>query len=132
MHSHLGEPFNSVGYMGRLYFAQDVSAVTAACLMVKHSLYDAVGGFEEKLTVAYNDVDFCLKLRELGLLNICTPYAELFHYESISRGYENNSEKRERFQSEVAFMKQKWKTVLEQGDPYYNPNMSKRRPWKLY
>lgn len=132
VHSHLGEPFNSVGYMGRLYFAQDVSAVTAACLMVKHSLYDAAGGFEEKLTVAYNDVDFCLKLRELGLLNICTPYAELFHYESISRGYENNSEKRERFQSEVAFMKQKWKTVLEQGDPYYNPNMSKRRPWKLY
>lgn len=132
VHSHIGEPFSSVGYMGRLYFAQDVSAVTAACLMVKHSLYDAVGGFEEKLTVAYNDVDFCLKLRERGLLNICTPYAELFHYESVSRGYENNKEKQERFQSEVAFMKQKWKKVLEQGDPFYNPNMSKKRPWKLY
>lgn len=132
VHSHVGEPFSSVGYMGRLYFAQDVSAVTAACLMVKHSLYDAVGGFEEKLTVAYNDVDFCLKLRERGLLNICTPYAELYHYESISRGYENKPEKQQRFQSEVAFMKEKWGTVLEQGDPYYNPNMSKSRPWKLY
>lgn len=132
VHSHVGEPFSSVGYMGRLYFAQDVSAVTAACLMVKHSLYDAVGGFEEKLTVAYNDVDFCLKLRERGLLNICTPYAELYHYESISRGYENKPEKQQRFRSEVAFMKEKWGTVLEQGDPYYNPNMSKSRPWKLY
>ncbi len=131
-HSHLGEPFHSVGYMGRLYFAQDVSAVTAACLMVKHALYDAVGGMEEALTVAYNDVDFCLKLREQGYLNIFTPYAELFHYESISRGYEDNPEKKQRFQSEVAFMKEKWKTVLEQGDPYYNPNMSRKRPWKLY
>lgn len=131
VHSHAGEPFSSVGYMGRLYFAQDVSAVTAACLMVKKSLYEAVGGFEEKLAVAYNDVDFCLKLREKDLLNICTPYAELFHYESVSRGYEVKPEKQQRFQREVAYMKNKWKTVLEQGDPYYNPNMSKQRPWKL-
>lgn len=131
VHSHAGEPFSSVGYMGRLYFAQDVSAVTAACLMVKRSLYEAVKGFEEELAVAYNDVDFCLKLRELGLLNICTPYAELFHYESVSRGYEVKPEKKQRFQQEVAYMKKKWKTVLEQGDPYYNPNMSQLRPWKL-
>lgn len=131
VHSHAGEPFSSVGYMGRLYFAQDVSAVTAACLMVKRSLYEAVKGFEEELAVAYNDVDFCLKLREQGLLNICTPYAELFHYESVSRGYEVKPEKKQRFQQEVAYMKKKWKTVLEQGDPYYNPNMSQLRPWKL-
>lgn len=131
VHSHVGEPFSSVGYMGRLYFAQDVSAVTAACLMVRHNLFDKVNGLDEELTVAYNDVDFCLKLRELGLLNICTPYAELFHYESLTRGYENTKEKKERFNQEVALMKEKWRNTLEKGDPFYNPNMSAERPWKF-
>ena len=125
-----GHAFNKVhkqelGYMGRLCYAQNMSAVTAACLMVKASIYNEVNGFDEKLSVAYNDVDFCVKIREKGYLIVWTPYAEAYHYESKSRGYETESpEKIQRFNKEVEYFKNKWKDVLEKGDPYYNPNFS--------
>ncbi len=130
-HSHAGEPGGSVGYMGRLFYAQNVSAVTAACLMVSKEKYEEAGGFEEELSVAYNDVDFCLKLRSFGYLNVFTPYAEAMHYESKSRGYDMEGEKKQRLEQEAAYMRNKWKDVLEQGDPFYNLNMSLERPWKM-
>ncbi len=125
-----GHAFNKVpkqdlGYMGRLCYAQNMSAVTAACMMVKASVYREVGGFDEKLLVAYNDIDFCLKIREKGYLIVWTPHAEAYHYESKTRGYEDESpEKRERFMREVALFETKWKDVLSKSDPYYNPNFS--------
>lgn len=126
-HTHYGLAKDNLGYMGRLCYAQNVSAVTGACLMVSRELYDSVGGLEEKLAVALNDVDLCLKLRHKGLLNVFTPFAELFHYESISRGSdvdERSAEKAERYNKECDFFKDKWKEDLEKGDPYYNPNFS--------
>ena len=122
-HSHYGVDHDNLGYMGRLCYAQDVSAVTAACLMIRRSKYDEVNGLDEGYAVAFNDVDFCLKLREKGYLNIFTPFAELYHYESASRGAETG-EKRQRFQSECNRFRERWKEILETGDPYYNPNFS--------
>ena len=92
-HSHYRMPRQNLGYMGRLCYAQDVSAVTGACLLVKKSLYEAVEGLDEGFAVSLNDVDFCLKLRERGLLNVFTPFAELYHYESVSRGLDTDGEK---------------------------------------
>ncbi len=129
-HSHYKLPKDNLGYMGRLCYAQNVSAVTGACLMTKRSLYEEVGGLNEELAVALNDVDFCLKLREKGLLNVFTPYAELFHYESRSRGSDvtGSDDKAltnaERYNKECDYFKEKWKKVLEKGDPYFNPNFS--------
>ncbi|MCM1045105.1 MAG: glycosyltransferase family 2 protein [Candidatus Gastranaerophilales bacterium] len=123
-HSHYKQHRQNLGYMGRLCYAQDVSAVTGACLLVKKSLYEEVGGLDEGFVVSLNDVDFCLKLRERGLLNVFTPFAELFHYESASRGLDDVGEKAERYERESAKFREKWKKVLEQGDPYYNPNFS--------
>ncbi len=126
-HTHYRMNKENLGYMGRLCYAQDVSAVTGACMMVEKSLYDAVSGLSEEFAVALNDVDFCLKLREKGYLNVFTPFAELFHYESRSRGtdVENaSSENEKRYNEESALFREKWKKVLEAGDPYYNPNFS--------
>ena len=123
-HTHYKQHRQNLGYMGRLCYAQNVSAVTGACLMVKKSLYDEVGGLEEGFAVSLNDVDFCLKLRKRGLLNVFTPFAELYHYESISRGLDDNGEKAERYNKESEKFRKKWKTMLEAGDPYYNPNFS--------
>lgn len=123
-HTHYKQSRENLGYMGRLCYAQDVSAVTGACLMVKKELFEKVGGLEEGFAISLNDVDFCLKLRELGLLNVFTPFAELYHYESISRGLDDQGEKAERYNKESAQFREKWKTVLEKGDPYYNPNFS--------
>jgi GT2 family glycosyltransferase len=129
-HSHYKLPKDNLGYMGRLCYAQNVSAVTGACLMTRHSLYTEVGGLNEDLAVALNDVDYCLKLRQKGLLNVFTPYAELFHYESRSRGSdvsaesEKERENAERYNRECEYFKNKWKEVLEKGDPYFNPNFS--------
>ena len=127
-HSHYGMAKENLGYMGRLCYAQNVSAVTGACMMVKKELFDKVGGLSEEFTVALNDVDFCLKLRELGLLNVFTPFAELFHYESASRGTDvtddASKENAERYNKESELFKSKWKEVLEKGDPYFNPNFS--------
>lgn len=123
-HTHYRQSRQNLGYMGRLCYAQNVSAVTGACLMVKKSLFEAVGGLEESFAVSLNDVDFCLKLRERGLLNVFTPFAELFHYESISRGADDSGENAKRYDRESERFREKWKAVLEAGDPYYNPNFS--------
>ena len=123
-HSHYKMPQQNLGYMGRLCYAQNMSAVTGACLMVKKSLYEQVGGLEETFEISLNDVDFCLKLREAGLLNVWTPFAQLYHYESISRGLDDQGEKAERYNRESEKFREKWKQLLEEGDPYYNPNFS--------
>lgn len=123
-HTHYKQHRQNLGYMGRLCYAQDVSAVTGACLLVKKSLFEEVGGLEEEFAISLNDVDFCLKLREKGLLNVFTPFAELFHYESVSRGLDDNGEKARRYNRESERFREKWKEQLEAGDPYYNPNFS--------
>ena len=123
-HSHYRVNYENLGYMGRLCYAQDVSAVTGACLMVKKSLYEEAGGLDEDFRVALNDVDFCLKLREKGYLNIWTPFCELYHYESASRGTDLSGPGAERYESECERFRNKWKEVLDKGDPYYNVNFS--------
>ena len=122
-HTHYKDDKMHLGYMGRLCYAQDVTAVTGACLLVGRKQYDEVGGLDETFSVAFNDVDFCLKLRKAGYLNVFTPFCELFHYESKTRGMEEG-EKLKRFQNEVALFREKWKAELEAGDPYFNPNFS--------
>lgn len=123
-HSHYKQHRENLGYMGRLCYAQDVSAVTGACLLVKKSLFEEVGGLEEDFAISLNDVDFCLKLREKGYLNVFTPFAELYHFESISRGLDDQGQKAQRYDRESQQFREKWKKVLEVGDPYYNPNFS--------
>ncbi|MBQ9929090.1 MAG: glycosyltransferase family 2 protein [Lachnospiraceae bacterium] len=123
-HSHYGQHRENLGYMGRLCYTQNVSAVTGACLLVKKSLFEEVGGLDEGFAISLNDVDFCLKLRKKGLLNVFTPFAELYHYESISRGLDNEGEKAKRYNQESEKFRNKWKEVLDAGDPYYNPNFS--------
>lgn len=123
-HTHYKQNRQNLGYMGRLCYAQNVSAVTGACLMVKKSLYTEVGGLDESFAISLNDVDFCLKLRQKGLLNVWTPFAELFHYESVSRGLDDQGEKAERYNRESAQFRDKWHRELEAGDPYYNLNFS--------
>lgn len=127
-HSHYKMAKENLGYMGRLCYAQNVSAVTGACLMVKKALFDEVGGLSEDLAVALNDVDLCLKLRGKGLLNVFTPFAELFHYESASRGTdvtaEASADKAQRYERECELFRNRWKQELERGDPYFNPNFS--------
>ena len=123
-HSHYGQHRENLGYMGRLCYAQDVSAVTGACLMVARKLFWDVGGLDESFAVSLNDVDFCLKLREKGHLNVFTPFAELYHFESVSRGLDDQGEKARRYEEESERFRRKWKEVLEKGDPYYNPNFS--------
>ncbi len=126
-HIFKGIGAKETGYFTRAALPQNYSAVTAACLLVKKKLFQQVGGFdEENLKVAFNDVDFCLKVRDAGYRNIWTPYAQLYHYESKSRGYENTPEKKLRFQSEVACMKLKWSEKL-QNDPAYNCNLTLKR-----
>ncbi len=126
-HAHYRQPKENLGYMGRLYYAQDMSAVTAACMMVKRAVYEKLNGFDEAFEVAYNDVDFCMRLRKEGYLNVFTPYAELYHYESKSRGLEDTKDKRKRFEKEVKMFKERWKKELEEGDPYFNPNFDLMR-----
>ncbi|MBP3886996.1 MAG: glycosyltransferase family 2 protein [Cellulosilyticum sp.] len=123
-HIHHGILKEEYGYFGRASVVQNLNAVTAACLMIKTSVFKEINGLDENLAVAFNDVDMCLRVRELGYLIIFNPYAELYHYESKSRGIENTPEKLERFQQEEAQLKQRWKEVFLQGDCYYNPNLS--------
>lgn len=126
-HTHYGQSRENLGYMGRLCYAQNVTAVTGACLLVKSSLYHEVGGLEEEFVISLNDVDFCLKLREKGLLNVFTPFAELYHYESVSRGLDDQGEKAERYNRESDRFRRKWSRQLALGDPYYNINFSLER-----
>jgi len=139
--SYAGHPHKHVeggysGYLNRLHNIQNVSAVTGAMLMVKRELYNALGGFDEHLfKIACNDVDFCLRLRSQGLLNIFTPYARAYHHESVSRGYEDTPEKKARFEKEVDAFRKRHGEVLSQGDPYYNRHLRLdteavlARPW---
>ncbi len=123
-HGHYKQPDSKLGYMGRLCYAQNVSAVTGACLLVKKAVFEQVGGLEESFEISLNDVDFCLKLREAGYLNVWTPFAELYHHESISRGLDDKGEKAARYNRESEQFRTKWKEALEKGDPYYNPNFT--------
>lgn len=116
------------GYLHKASLTMDYSAVTAACLMVKRDVYEQVGGFTEELAVAFNDVDFCLKVREKGYLVVYQPRVEGYHYESKSRGSEDSREKVERFQREIEYMRNHWISILKDGDPYYNPNFSSTYP----
>ncbi|WP_116473691.1 glycosyltransferase [Zobellella maritima] len=123
-HSHKYYEKSEVGYFSRLLLSQAVSAVTAACLLVRREVFEQVGGLDEvNLKVAFNDVDFCLKVREAGYRNVWATYAELYHHESISRGAEDTPEKIKRFNFETQFMKNKWGALLK-NDPYYNPNLT--------
>jgi GT2 family glycosyltransferase len=122
-HAHVDLQRGDPGYFARAHLAQDISAVTAACAVVKRDAYLQVGGFDENLAVTFNDVDFCLRLREAGYRIIWTPYAELIHHESASRGFDNSAPKQVRFLAEVDYMKSKWGDIL-QRDPFYNPNLS--------
>jgi len=122
-HSHKFFRQHHHGYHSRLSLVQNYSAVTAAALLVRKSVFHEVGGMETELSVAFNDVDFCLKVREAGYRNLWTPFAELIHHESVSRGYEDSPEKQARFNQEVNYMKSKWGHILE-NDPCYSPNLS--------
>lgn len=117
-------PADDCGYFARGIIQQNLNAVTAACMLTKKEVYEKVKGFEEKLAVAFNDIDLCLKVRKAGYLIVYDPEALLYHHESISRGKEDTLEKRNRFEGEVDYMAKKWKDVLEKGDEYYNPNLS--------
>lgn len=121
-HKHFKE--DHPGYFSRLFLSQNYSAVTAACLVVQKHIFNAVGGLnEENLAIAFNDIDFCLKVQKLGLRNLFTPWAELYHHESISRGKEDTPAKLRRFRKEVLFMKTSWPEELK-NDPYYNRNLT--------
>lgn len=120
-HLHRHFPRRHPGYMGRLSYAHNLSAVTAACIMVPRTVWERVGGLDEGYAVAFNDVDLCMKIRDVGYLIVFTPFAEAYHYESLSRGSEDTPEKRARFVGEIERFYDKWKRVLDRGDPYYNP-----------
>jgi len=124
-HAYVGLPRGYPGHGGRAKVVQQLSAVTAACLLVSRVAYDAVGGLDEELAVAFNDVDLCLRLGAHGYRNMWTPFAELYHHESASRGTENTPEKYERFRSEVRLMESRWGHLLK-ADPAYNPNLTLR------
>lgn len=123
-HVLTGENGDDAGEFGRLQAIQDVSAVTGACLMIDADVFREVGGFDENLKVALNDVDLCMKVRKKGLLVVLDPSVRLYHFESKSRGYEETEEKHERFKSEIRRFRAKWKDELAAGDPYYNPNLT--------
>lgn len=123
-HCFVMQPRGFTGYCHRIICAQDYSAVTAACMMVKKKAFDEVDGLSEELQVAFNDIDFCMKLRQAGYLIVYNPYAELYHYESKSRGLEDTPEKVARFNREVATFAKRWPEILRDGDPYYNPNLT--------
>lgn len=123
-HCFVLQPRGTTGYCHRIICAQDYSAVTAACMMVKRSAFEEVGGLTEELAVAFNDIDFCMKLRTAGYLIVYNPYAELYHYESKSRGLEDTPEKVARFNKEIQIFERRWPDIMRDGDPYYNPNLT--------
>ncbi len=124
----LGSGREQVGYFYRSTCVQDLSAVTGACLLTSRADYDSVGGFDEDLAVAFNDVDFCLKLRAKNKLVVYTPFSEWYHLESLSRGYDHaDSAKKDRMEAETDIFMKRWGSLIEKGDPYYNPNLSTKR-----
>ena len=126
-HTFIGLHKAENSYFHRAMCAQDYSAVTAACMMSKKSVFEKAGGFSEDLAVAFNDIDYCMKVRSLGKVVVYAPYAVLYHYESKSRGLEDTPEKVDRFNREVARFAKKWPDILREGDPYYNPNLTLRK-----
>ncbi len=114
---------SEIGYHGRAVVVNNYSAVTAACLMTKKELYKRVNGLDERFKVAFNDIDFCMKIRKENKLIVYTPYAKLYHYESRTRGYEDTPEKRQRFNNEIQLFEKKWKRELDKKDPYFNKNL---------
>lgn len=131
-HVNTGIGRDDYGYMVRARINCNYSAVTAACMMTKKSLFEKVGGFDEQFVVACNDVDYCLKLRELGKMIVFNAFSEWYHYESKSRGYEDTEEKLKRFEGEIDKFQVKWKRILEEGDPFYNKNFPvTRAPFTL-
>jgi GT2 family glycosyltransferase len=127
-HAHHWYNRSAFGYFGRLIATQNLSAVTAACLMTRRHIFDEAGGFDERFTLAFNDVDLCIKIRRNGRLIVWTPFAELYHHESLTRGEDDTLEKQERFRSEVELFVKKWYQLLQKGDPYYNPNLTLLEP----
>lgn len=125
-HSHRGIGRNEPGYFCRAQLRQNLSAVTAACLLVKREIYNEVGGLDEQFEVAYNDVDFCLRVRAAGYQNIYTPNSELYHHESKTRGSDNTKSKQKRFDKEKALLLERWSIIIE-NDPAYNPNLTRSR-----
>ncbi len=123
-HVFTGLPDDECGYMCRAECTQNYSAVTAACMMTKKSVFDSVGGFSEDLKVAFNDIDYCLKVRESGKLLVYSPYARLYHHESKSRGQEDTKAKVRRFNQEISSFRNKWPDILINGDPCYNLNLT--------
>lgn len=123
-HAFLGCPHDAPGFCLRAVVPQNLSAVTAACMLMRRKVFEEVGGFDERFSVAFNDVDLCLKIRKSGYLIVYNPYAELYHYESKSRGYDDTPEKRERFIGEINLFQDRWREFLASGDPYYNPNLT--------
>ena len=130
-HAFSGVDRESCGYGGKLCYAQDVSAVTGACMMMRRDIWQRVGGFDEKFPVNYNDVDFCLRVRREGFLVLWTPYAELYHFESKSRGRVDTLGKRVRLAAEIQRFCEIWKSEMGKGDPYYNPEFSLRHSYRL-
>ena len=127
-HFFINYPRENHGYFNLADCQRDLSAVTAACMMVRRTVFEAVGGFDERLAVAYNDVDFCLKVREKGLLVVYTPEVELYHYESLSRGEENDAEKRRRYYGEWGLLLHRWSDFFADGDPSYTPQLQPTLP----
>lgn len=126
-HTFIGLHKSENSYFHRAMCAQDYSAVTAACMMVKKEVFEKAGGFSEELAVAFNDIDLCMKIRAQNKLIVYNPYALLYHYESKSRGLEDTPEKVARFNREIAIFAKKWPDILKNGDPYYNPNLTLRK-----
>ena len=126
-HTFIGLHEAENSYFHRAMCAQDYSAVTAACMMTKAEVFRQAGGFTEELAVAFNDIDYCMKVRALGKLVVYAPYAVMHHYESKSRGLEDTPEKVARFNREVAVFARRWPDILKNGDPYYNPNLTLRK-----
>jgi GT2 family glycosyltransferase len=122
-HAHKYLPRGHHGYMGRAVLAQDFLAVTAACLLVRREVFNEVGGLDESLKVAFNDVDFCLRVHAAGYRNVWTPFAQMIHHESVTRGHEDTPEKQQRFAGEIAILQTRWPDLLAH-DPCYSPNLT--------
>ena len=126
-HISIGSPRDYAGYMGRNIYAQNLSAVTAACIMLRKDVWEKTGGLDEDFEVSYNDIDLCLKIREAGYLIVWTPFAELYHYESKSRGRDITPKMRKIYDREAKLFRKRWAEFLGKGDPYYNTNLSLSR-----
>jgi GT2 family glycosyltransferase len=122
-HAHKYFPKGDPGYFRRAVLHQSLSAVTAACLLLRREIFEEVGGLDEQLAVAFNDIDFCLRVRQAGYRNVWTPYAEMVHHESASRGHEDTAAKQARFAAEIEFVQARWGRALKE-DPAYSPNLT--------